>query len=40
VEHAVLRALGADSGQGWLFGRPAPVDVLGCTSRAEGALAG
>jgi EAL domain-containing protein (putative c-di-GMP-specific phosphodiesterase class I) len=27
-EHAVLQALGVDSGQGWLFGAPAPVDVL------------
>jgi EAL domain-containing protein (putative c-di-GMP-specific phosphodiesterase class I) len=28
AEHAVLRSLGVDGGQGWLFGRPAPVDVL------------
>ena len=28
AEHAVLQALGVDSGQGWLFGRPAPADVL------------
>ena len=27
-EHAVLQALGVDSGQGWLFGAPAPVDAL------------
>jgi EAL domain-containing protein (putative c-di-GMP-specific phosphodiesterase class I) len=40
AEHAVLCALGADLGQGWLFGRPAPVDVRGSTSRPAGALAG
>ncbi|SDO07782.1 EAL domain-containing protein [Geodermatophilus sp. DSM 45219] len=28
AEHAVLQSLGVDGGQGWLFGRPAPVDVL------------
>ena len=28
AEHAVLQALGVDSGQGWLFGRPAPAHVL------------
>ncbi|WP_245692563.1 sensor domain-containing phosphodiesterase [Geodermatophilus telluris] len=28
AEHAVLRSLGVDDGQGWLFGRPAPADVL------------
>jgi EAL domain-containing protein (putative c-di-GMP-specific phosphodiesterase class I) len=28
AEHAVLRSLGVDGGQGWLFGRPAPADVL------------
>jgi EAL domain-containing protein (putative c-di-GMP-specific phosphodiesterase class I) len=28
AEHAVLRSLGVDGGQGWLFGRPAPVDAL------------
>ena len=27
-EHAVLRALGVDSGQGWLFGRPGPAEAL------------
>ena len=27
AEHAVLQSLGVDGGQGWLFGRPAPVDV-------------
>lgn len=27
AEHAVLRSLGVDGGQGWLFGRPAPVDA-------------
>ena len=28
AEHAVLQSLGVDGGQGWLFGRPAPADVL------------
>ncbi|MEU2347837.1 EAL domain-containing protein [Modestobacter sp. NPDC049651] len=28
AEHAVLHALGADSGQGWLFGRPGPAETL------------
>jgi EAL domain-containing protein (putative c-di-GMP-specific phosphodiesterase class I) len=28
AEHAVLQDLGVDGGQGWLFGRPAPADVL------------
>jgi len=28
AEHAMLRALGVDDGQGWHFGRPAPADVL------------
>jgi EAL domain-containing protein (putative c-di-GMP-specific phosphodiesterase class I) len=28
AEHAVLQSLGVDGGQGWLFGRPAPVDAL------------
>jgi EAL domain-containing protein (putative c-di-GMP-specific phosphodiesterase class I) len=28
AEHAMLRTLGADSGQGWLFGRPGPADLL------------
>jgi EAL domain-containing protein (putative c-di-GMP-specific phosphodiesterase class I) len=28
AEHAVLRSLGVDGGQGWLFGRPAPAEVL------------
>ena len=28
AEHAVLRSLGVDGGQGWLFGRPAPAAVL------------
>ena len=27
-EHAVLRDLGVDRGQGWLFGRPGPADLL------------
>ena len=27
AEHAVLQSLGVDGGQGWLFGRPAPVDA-------------
>ena len=30
-EYAVLRELGVDGGQGWLFGRPAHVDALGDT---------
>lgn len=29
AEHAVLMELGVDGGQGWLFGRPVPVDLLG-----------
>jgi EAL domain-containing protein (putative c-di-GMP-specific phosphodiesterase class I) len=28
TEHAVLVALGVVGGQGWLFGRPAPADLL------------
>lgn len=28
AEHAVLRALGVDLGQGWLFGRPGPAEAL------------
>jgi EAL domain-containing protein (putative c-di-GMP-specific phosphodiesterase class I) len=28
AEHAVLRALGVDDGQGWHFGRPGPADLL------------
>ena len=28
AEHAVLRSLRVDGGQGWLFGRPAPAAVL------------
>jgi EAL domain-containing protein (putative c-di-GMP-specific phosphodiesterase class I) len=28
AEHAVLKALGVDGGQGWLFGRPGPADAL------------
>jgi EAL domain-containing protein (putative c-di-GMP-specific phosphodiesterase class I) len=28
AEHAVLQSLGVDGGQGWLFGRPAPADLL------------
>jgi EAL domain-containing protein (putative c-di-GMP-specific phosphodiesterase class I) len=28
AEHAVLRTLGVDYGQGWLFGRPGPADLL------------
>ena len=27
-EHTVLQALGVDGGQGWLFGRPGPADLL------------
>ena len=27
-EHALLRALGVDGGQGWLFGGPAPAEAL------------
>ena len=29
AEHAALRALGVDLGQGWLFGRPGPASALG-----------
>lgn len=28
AEHAVLQELGVDGGQGWLFGRPGPADLL------------
>ena len=28
AEHAALQSLGVDGGQGWLFGRPAPADLL------------
>ena len=28
AEHAVLQDLGVDGGQGWLFGRPGPADLL------------
>jgi len=28
AEHAMLSSLGVDHGQGWLFGRPGPADVL------------
>jgi DMSO/TMAO reductase YedYZ molybdopterin-dependent catalytic subunit len=28
AEHAVLRALAVDDGQGWHFGRPGPADLL------------
>jgi EAL domain-containing protein (putative c-di-GMP-specific phosphodiesterase class I) len=28
AEHRVLRQLGVDGGQGWLFGRPGPADLL------------
>jgi len=28
AEHAVLRSLGVDLGQGWLFGRPGPASAL------------
>ena len=28
AEHAVLQSLGVDGGQGWLFGRPGPADLL------------
>ena len=31
AEHAVLRELGVDGGQGWLFGRPVRVEQLGDT---------
>jgi EAL domain-containing protein (putative c-di-GMP-specific phosphodiesterase class I) len=34
AEHAILRALGVDLGQGWLFGRPAPAAVLAAPERA------
>ncbi|MBB3677195.1 sensor domain-containing phosphodiesterase [Modestobacter versicolor] len=36
AEHAMLRTLQVDFGQGWLFGRPGPADVLD----AQRALAG
>jgi EAL domain-containing protein (putative c-di-GMP-specific phosphodiesterase class I) len=28
AEHAMLGAVGVDCGQGWLFGRPGPADLL------------
>jgi EAL domain-containing protein (putative c-di-GMP-specific phosphodiesterase class I) len=28
AEHHVLQQLGVDGGQGWLFGRPGPADLL------------
>jgi EAL domain-containing protein (putative c-di-GMP-specific phosphodiesterase class I) len=34
AEHAMLRALDVDLGQGWLFGRPAPAAVLAVPERA------
>jgi EAL domain-containing protein (putative c-di-GMP-specific phosphodiesterase class I) len=34
AEHAVLRALDVDLGQGWLFGRPAPAADLDVPDRA------
>jgi EAL domain-containing protein (putative c-di-GMP-specific phosphodiesterase class I) len=37
AEHAVLRALDVDLGQGWLFGRPGPAEAL--TDGAAPALA-
>jgi len=40
AEHAMLRALGVDDGQGWHFGRPAPVDVLDAPRQDAQALAG
>ena len=36
AEHAVLQSLGVDGGQGWLFGRPAPADVLVAAGTALG----
>jgi EAL domain-containing protein (putative c-di-GMP-specific phosphodiesterase class I) len=35
AEHAVLRALGVDLGQGWLFGRPGPASALADPASAE-----
>jgi EAL domain-containing protein (putative c-di-GMP-specific phosphodiesterase class I) len=43
AEYAVLRTLGVDGGQGWLFGRPGPagtlveegVELAPCSSRTE-----
>ncbi len=32
AEHAVLRDLGVDHGQGWLYGRPGPPEALGTTA--------
>ena len=34
AEHAVLRGLGVDGGQGWFFGRPGPADALADEGRA------
>ncbi|MFQ1004327.1 EAL domain-containing protein [Modestobacter sp. SSW1-42] len=40
AEHAMLRVLGVDDGQGWHFGRPAPVGVLAAPRRDVHSLAG
>jgi EAL domain-containing protein (putative c-di-GMP-specific phosphodiesterase class I) len=40
AEHAVLRTLGVDSGQGWLFGRPAPVGLPDAGRPLHHAVAG
>jgi EAL domain-containing protein (putative c-di-GMP-specific phosphodiesterase class I) len=34
AEHAMLRAVGVDYGQGWLFGRPGPAHALDASQRA------
>ena len=39
AEHAVLRTLHVDHGQGWLFGRPGPADALDGTRPATPAAA-
>ena len=36
AEHAVLRALEVDSGQGWLYGRPGPAGDLAGAQRVDG----
>jgi EAL domain-containing protein (putative c-di-GMP-specific phosphodiesterase class I) len=40
AEHAMLRALGVDDGQGWYFGRPAPAGDLDEPRQGAQALAG
>jgi len=40
AEHAMLRALGVDDGQGWHFGRPGPAGVLDAPRQDAQALAG